>query len=111
MAWRFVKQPNGKLARFDDPVDDFTYYDLTKEEAIEIAMESCGRSTAEKKVQAGYDDIEPWRLNVKGDGLSRWRHSLSTIASVHGYDTLKSTLEEMGMAEHLPTPEALEATS
>lgn len=34
MGWRMVRQPNGKLARFSDVVDDFTDFDLTAEEAF-----------------------------------------------------------------------------
>lgn len=39
MAWRIVKQPNGQYARFADPVDDFTHYNMTREEAIQVCVE------------------------------------------------------------------------
>jgi hypothetical protein len=38
MAWRIVKQPNGLYARFSDIVDNFTHYNMDRNEAIETYM-------------------------------------------------------------------------
>ena len=34
MNWRVIRQPDGKYARFSDIVDDFTHFDLTREEIL-----------------------------------------------------------------------------
>lgn len=96
MGWRFVRQPNGLLARFSDVVDDFTHYDMTEEEAVEEAREDLGREAAIKKVKAGVEDYEPWTNNVKGDGLSRWRDCLESIESVHGKEKLAEVERTIG---------------
>lgn len=49
MGWRFVRQPNGLLARFSEIVDDFTHYDLTPAEALEVARDKMSDG-AEAKV-------------------------------------------------------------
>ena len=43
MAWRIVKCPNSKYALFADPVDDFTMYDMTREEEYYYANDFEGR--------------------------------------------------------------------
>lgn len=44
MAWRFIKQPNGLLARFSEVVDDFTDINLTVDEARKLCVEEHGMS-------------------------------------------------------------------
>lgn len=87
MGWRFVEQPNGKLARFSEIVDAFTEYDMTDNEAIELAIDeyNCGRKTATEKVQRARD--------AKGE---RWTEALRIIKTVHGRDYLKEHLAEIG---------------
>jgi len=87
MGWRLVKQPNGRLARFSDIVDNFTHYDLTDAEALDVCVEkNCGRDDALAKVRRGHaDEIlygRPWK--GPADGLNRWRDSLTTIEAIHG---------------------------
>jgi hypothetical protein len=84
MAWRIVRQPNGLLARWSDIVDNFTDYNLTETDAIEVCRYHMGEEGVKKKVQSGIDDIEPWTTNVKGDGLARWRDCIESIERVHG---------------------------
>jgi len=86
MAWRFVRQPNGRLARFSDVVDHFTHGNLSVEEAIEVCVSEHGllQNEAKRKVEAGVDDYEPWSISRKGDGLSRWRHALEAVERAHG---------------------------
>lgn len=87
MGWRFVKQPNGRLGLFSDIVDDFTYYDLTPEEAYEVAIEKgCGKHDAAKKVENGVKDEKPWMIGVYGDGTARWKDAMEAIERVHGRD-------------------------
>lgn len=37
MPARIVKQPNGRYARFSTVVDNFTHYNMTREEALDAA--------------------------------------------------------------------------
>ena len=82
MAWRFILQPNGKIARFSDVVDNITDYNMTKEEAIEFAKYHLGTEDAIKKVERAYTDAK------------RWVKSLETIEVVHGKDE-REKIEKM----------------
>ena len=84
MAWRIVKQPNGKLARFSDIVDDFTAMNMTESEIYSLCRTHLGIKDAERKVQAGLEDWKPWTIAIKGNGLERWEDCLGTIEIVHG---------------------------
>tara|TARA_B100000700_G_scaffold311500_1_gene393476 strand:+ start:100108 stop:100410 length:303 start_codon:yes stop_codon:yes gene_type:complete len=80
MPWRYVKQPNGKLALFDEEIDDFRYTDLSEFEAEALATGyGLSEHGAKQKVQAGVEDWEPWKHQIKGDGQSRWREAIETI--------------------------------
>lgn len=75
MAWRVVKQPNGKYAIFSEVVDDFTVYDMTREEAVKECYEKFIRGLdreAEQKVSRA--DAEP----------QRFEQEIATIRAVHG---------------------------
>jgi len=90
MAWRFVRQPNGKLARYSDVVENFTHFNLSREEAVRVALaENCGAKEAEIKVRAGEEDHKPWRVNVPGDGTERWRDCLESIREITGPAALR----------------------
>jgi hypothetical protein len=86
MAWRFVRQPNGLLSVFSDIVDNFTHCNLTRENAIEVAMHEhgMGEREAEEKVERGLKDEIPWKSGVYGDGTARWRDCLKTVELIHG---------------------------
>ena len=85
MAWRIVRQPNGKLARFSDIVDDFTEMDMTRAEALDLCrIYNMGIKESRRKVQAGVEDWKPWTVGVRGDGTDRWEDCLRTITIVHG---------------------------
>lgn len=75
MAWRIIAQPNGRLARFSEIVDDVTDYDMTREEAVNLCMREhhMSRQDAESKVQRGIDA-----------GQSRFEEAIRTIADQHG---------------------------
>ena len=103
MGWRLVKQPNGKLARFSEVVDDFTHFDLTDSEALSICLEhGCSADEAMGKVRRAHADEElygqPW--NEPKDGLNRWRDALKDIARVHGIEA-KLRSVKLGTAKPL----------
>lgn len=95
MAWRFVLQPNGKLARFSDVVDTFTHINLTEKEAFDVAFEEMGRKQSEDKVRAGIEDHPPYTRGVKGSGKQRWNDSIDRIKVIHGEDKLAEVLKEI----------------
>jgi hypothetical protein len=74
MAWRIVKQPDGLYARFADPVDHFTHYNMTLAEALRYCQDEIGLAEGMRKVQRA--DDEP----------SRWADCLETIEIVHGME-------------------------
>lgn len=96
MAWRFVKQPNGKLAVFSDIVDHFTVYNMTEKMAVAYARLAMGREDALTKVRAGIEDHKPWTVGVRGSGLERWTASLKTIEICHGKAEREKIEKEIG---------------
>ena len=70
MAWRLIRQPNGKLARFSEVVDDFTHTDMTEREAVT----EFGPIAVAKILRA---DTQP----------HRYHEALSIINEVHGDST------------------------
>lgn len=72
MGWRLVRQPDGKLARFSEVVDNFTHYDMTDAEAFEVCLEHMGRRDAEAKIQRANN--EP----------GRYAEAIRIIGRVHG---------------------------
>ncbi len=111
MGWRIVKQPNGKLARFSDIVDNFTHINMTKEEALEVCREHLGRRDAEEKVQRGIEDHKPWQDGVPGSGLERWNDCIKTIQTIHGKKELNKVLKaiEKGNAKEQEDASKLES--
>ena len=89
MPTYFVKQPNGRLARFTTIVDGFTHMNLTREEAISLALvkgqefastysESAATGMVERALadESGfYDEGKPRRA----DGLKRWHGCIEII--------------------------------
>jgi hypothetical protein len=74
MAWRIVLQPNGKLARFSEVVDDFTDVDMDPWEAVdECIREGMSVMDAIEKVKRGIDA-----------GNDRYLECLETIRTRHG---------------------------
>lgn len=83
MAWRIVKQPNGKYARFSEVVDDFTHYDMTREQALELCQEYLGRADSETKV-------------ANADNASdRFTEALDIIQTIHGEPTMLERRAEL----------------
>jgi hypothetical protein len=83
MAWRIVKQPSGKYARFSDIVDDFTHYNLDREEVVSLCRdEGLGVVEAEAKVQRADDHPQRYAEEMrtieilKGPELRKNRETL-----------------------------------
>lgn len=104
MGWRFVKQPNGLLARFSDIVDNFTHVGLTVEEALHVCIEEHGMTAeqAEQKVRGGVEDWRPRQNSVPGNGQERWAEAINTIRAVHGDEGVKEVEREVLGAAALP---------
>lgn len=89
MAWRFVQQPNGLLARFSDVVDDFTDYNLTHLDAARLCVRQHNMSVedADRKVERG------WQA-----GMTRWPNEIETIRAVHGDAVAQKRIEMLSKA-------------
>lgn len=89
MAWRIVQQPNKLLAIFSDIVDDFTWYDMTEEEAVQVCIDEydMGPKSAREKVQRGVDA-----------GMARWNDEIETIRSIHGDTRADECIKDMSGA-------------
>jgi len=74
MAWRIVQQPDGKLARFSEVVDDFTDVDMTYEEALDECI---------RQGMSVIDAIEKVKRGIEA-GNARYLESLETIRTIHG---------------------------
>jgi len=85
MAWRIVKQPNNKLARFSDIVDDFTDFNLSEEDAIEMCIKeySMNIKDAKEKVKRGMDSPQ------------RWDDEIETINAVHGKKRAQAVVSDL----------------
>jgi hypothetical protein len=93
MGWRFVRQPNGLLARFSDVVDHFTHFNLTEAEAMVVCKLEYSQShiAAQDKVLGGLED---WKGNsrINGSGTDRWEEALRIVGSCHGEDEAAKAL-------------------
>ncbi len=76
MGWRFVKQPNGRYARFSEIVDDFTHHNMTPEGIFKHGTEvwDVGLPTLRGKI--GSADAFP----------ERFEQEIETIFAIHGKD-------------------------
>lgn len=85
MAWRIIKQPNGKFARFSEVVDDFTHYDLTESEVIQLCRESYGLTLWEATTKLSNSIANPNRFNEE----------INTIELKHGKKQAKEREKEL----------------
>lgn len=76
----FLKQPNGKYARFSTVVDNFTAMNMDRETALYRAKLEVGELEGEQKI-ARADKEE---LPGNGRPLSRWKKSIHTVEVIHG---------------------------
>jgi hypothetical protein len=100
MAWRFVKQPNGLLARFSEVVDQFTDGNLSVAEAVTLCITDYGmdEASASRKVQAAVEDRDSLLPSTPGNGHDRWDEALEAIRFQHGEEALATVMAEMGFA-------------
>ncbi len=97
MAWRIVRQPNGRFARWSDVVDTFTRFDMSEREAVEECRNYPGMGALEaaEKVERAKRDEDPYTGKARpGDGLARWRECLRVIETVHGAEVRRVVEEE-----------------
>lgn len=78
MAWRLVRQPNGKLARFSEIVDNFTHFDMSDDEAFKLCHDAAGLDVAQAKIERA--DAEPERFD----------EAIEIIKMVHGDDVAQN---------------------
>ena len=96
MGARIVKQPDGRLARFSEVVDNFTHLNMSVEEAVRACMnEGMGIDQARDKVKRGIDDINPYNRKTVGDGLNRWNDAIAIIKSIHGQEAVDELMSEI----------------
>ncbi len=86
MAWRIALQPNGKLARFSDIVDDFTHFDMSEEDARKMC-ESMGLGDYTRKINAAYENPE------------RFDQEIETIRLIHGEDVAMLRRVELSITD------------
>ena len=85
MAAFFVRQPNGLFARFHTGSDQFTHWNLSSAQAIDVYLEE-QREDAIDAVAPAMDD-RPTRFGTsEPDFLGRWRACVEAAVRVHGAD-------------------------
>lgn len=85
MPARWMKQPNGKLARFSTVVDCFTHYNYERDDAIEVEREDMGRQAAIDKVERG--------MKRELDAPLGWNESIETIRLLLGEEKAREAIE------------------
>lgn len=93
MGWRIVKQPDGKLARFSEVVDDFTHMNMTEAQALALCISMCGEEYGRERVKAGCEDHIPWTDVPSKTGHTRWDEALEIVKSVHGTKAAQARAE------------------
>ena len=83
MGWWIIKQPNGRLARFSDMVDNFTHMNMTEIEAIDVCTAYLGL----------YDSMSKVDLGLQDESLERWKTALRRIERVHGSKVRANAVE------------------
>ena len=76
----WMKQPNGRYARWSSVVDDFTHFNYTRNEALEECRHELGAMEATAKMERA--DRDEARKRTKVDGLNRWREALETMRAL-----------------------------
>jgi len=94
MGQQIIKQPNGKYCLFSSVVDNVTYYDMTKEEIVEVWTEKA-KKDFEEKVNDIVSKLDKGEKPYLQFTLS-YEEMLQTILEVHNVDEMqnvKSTIE------------------
>lgn len=85
MAWRIVIQPNGKYARFSDVVDNFTDYDMTRDEAFAMCRNEYAMPAKDAEYKIEQAEKHPGRFD----------REIETILEVHGKEQAESVRKEL----------------
>lgn len=89
----FLKQPNGRYARYSTIVDDFTAMNMTRQEAIWCARGELGLRDAFGKIERADRDENASEYDEKAPaGLRRWWGALSAVGAVHGDETRRKRM-------------------
>jgi len=92
MAWRIVKQPNGRYARWSDIVDTLTHMNFEREQAVE--------EWGEEKVKSADQELD--HRGVQQLPLTRWNAAMLDIRELgEAYDDSDGT-------RHIPSEKAME---
>ncbi len=95
MGWRLVRQPNGKLARFSDVVDDFTHFDMSDLSAYAFCRDGAGVDAANSKLDAA--NANPTRFD----------ECINIVADIHGDERAAARRAELSDAtDSNPNPDA-----
>lgn len=107
MAWRVVVQPDKKYAVFSDIVDNFTLFNMTREDAVDYCfteIKDGEEHYREQRWRLGVDrvhrdsmpsDLAIWRGQAEGkveraeQEPGRWDDELGTIKNIHGAVSVK----------------------
>ena len=85
MPSEVVQQPNGLFARFSSIVDNFTHFNCTDKEMLEI-LKGDGMSDGEAwaKIVRAKLNCEHQSHSVASEPLARWVGCLQDIRTIHG---------------------------
>ena len=88
MGQQIIKQPNGKYCLFSSIVDSVTYYNMTKEEIVEVWTEDA-RKDFEKKVNDTAEKLDKGKKPYFQFTMS-YEEMLETILEVHNADEMRN---------------------
>ena len=88
MGQQIIKQPNGKYCLFSSIVDNVTYYDMTKEEIIEVWTEKA-KKDFEEKVNNIVNKLDKGEKPYFQFTLS-YEEMLQRILEVHNVDEMQN---------------------
>jgi hypothetical protein len=84
MGWQIIKQPNGKYCIFSSVVDNVAYYNLDKDEVVQVFIDA-EAERIRKEVSRTIDELEagekPYYQFTK-----TFDEVISTIENIHGND-------------------------
>lgn len=94
MGRQIIKQPNGKYCIFSSIVDNFTYYDMTEDEIVELwANEE--REQIAKRVKENIEKLEPGEKPYY-QFTQRYEEYLALIEEIHGKEEMENVKNTIG---------------
>jgi len=88
MGQQIIKQPNGKYCLFSSIVDTVTYYNMTKEEIVEVWTENA-RKEFEQKVNDITEKLDKGK-NPYFQFTLDYESMLQTILEIHNADEMEN---------------------